>query len=126
MPKYIIFTKAIYNIGTEILYFQCFFTTKMIYNPKSIIPAGGEISRRFLQSPNAKRRFKAISKNMDFRLKKKRPPGGRLSAEVYNFTKAIYDIGTEILYFQCFLTTDIFYNSQSIILAGSEISRRFL
>ena len=35
---YLSILKVIYNIGTEILYFQCFVTTDMFLFSKSIIP----------------------------------------------------------------------------------------
>ena len=41
--------KVIYNIGTEILYFQCFVTTDMFLFSKSIIPEDSKISRRDLE-----------------------------------------------------------------------------
>ena len=60
------YTKAIYNIGTEILYFQCFLTTDMFLFSKSIIPEDSKISRRDLEHVCVKRRFKAILKKVKF------------------------------------------------------------
>ena len=48
------------------------------------------------------------------------------SNSCYTYKKTIYDIGTEILYFQCFVTTDMFLFSKSIIPEDSKISRRDL
>ena len=45
---------------------------------------------------------------------------------ILNYTKAIYNIGTELLNFQCFLTTDMFLFSKSIIPEDSKILDRYL
>ena len=60
------YTKAIYNIGTEILYFQCFVTMDMFLFSKSIIPEDSKSARRVLKHAGVKTRFKAILKKVDF------------------------------------------------------------
>ena len=52
----------IYDIGTEILYFQFFVTTDMVLFSISIIPEDLESSRRDLAFGSVKTRFKAILK----------------------------------------------------------------
>ena len=59
---YRFFAKAIYHIGTEILYFQCFVTTDMFLFSKSIIPEDLSTDWRVLKPAGVKRRFKAILK----------------------------------------------------------------
>ena len=49
-----------------------------------------------------------------------------LSSEYSSEYIIIYNIGTEILDFQCFLTTDMFLFSKCIIPEDSKISRRDL
>ena len=56
----------IYDIGTEILYFQCFVTTDMFLFSISIIPEDLETSRRDLAFGSVKTRFKAILKKSNF------------------------------------------------------------
>ena len=66
------YTKAIYNIGTEILYFQCFLTTDMFLFSKSIIFSATTTDWRVLSRGSVKTRFKAIlKKKRIFRLSTK-------------------------------------------------------
>ena len=57
-------------------------------------------------------------------------PSGVISPKTLGFAAslkaAIYNIGTEILYFQCFVTTDMFLFSKSIIPEDSKILDRDL
>ena len=99
------YKKTIYDIGTEILRFQCLNCFKTRLFCKSIIPEDSKISRRDLSFGSAKSRFKAIlKKKSDF---------------------STY-IGTEILKFQCLncFKTPLF--CKSIIPEDSKISRRDL
>ena len=57
---------AICDIGTEILYFQCFVTTDMFLFCKPIIFSGNCCVFRDLAFGSVKTRFKAISKKLDF------------------------------------------------------------
>ena len=57
--------KAIYNIGTEILYFQCLNCLQTRLFCKSIIPEDSGITRRALSNASVKTRFKAILKIKD-------------------------------------------------------------
>ena len=52
--------REIYDIGTKILYLQCFVTTDMFLFSISIIPEDLESSRRDLAFGSVKTRFKAI------------------------------------------------------------------
>ena len=54
--------REIYDIGTNILYFQCFVTTDMFLFSISIFPEDLESSRRDLAFGSVKTRFKAILK----------------------------------------------------------------
>ena len=64
--------KTIYDIGTEILEFQCLNCFKTRLFCKSIIPEDSKISRRDLSFASAKSRFKAIlKKRWIFRLSMK-------------------------------------------------------
>ena len=56
----------IYDIGTEILYFQCFVTTDMFLFCKPIIFSGNCRICRDLAFGSVKTRFKAILKKLDF------------------------------------------------------------
>ena len=56
---------AIYNIGTEILYFQCLNCLQTRLFCKSIIPEDSGSSRRALSNASVKIRFKAILKIKD-------------------------------------------------------------
>ena len=56
---------AIYNIGTEILYFQCLNCLQTRLFCKSIIPEDSGITRRALSNASVKTRFKAILKIKD-------------------------------------------------------------
>ena len=58
--------REIYDIGTKIIYFQCFVTTDMFLFSISIIPEDLESSRRDLAFDSVKTRFKAILKEVDF------------------------------------------------------------
>ena len=60
------YKKTIYDIGTEILKFQCLNCFKTPLFCKSIIPEDSKISRRDLSFPSVKSRFKAILKTSDF------------------------------------------------------------
>ena len=60
--------REIYDIGTKILYFQCFVTTDMFLFSISIIPEDLESSRRDLAFGSVKTRFKAILKKSMFGL----------------------------------------------------------
>ena len=55
----------IYNIGTEILYFQCLNCLQTRLFCKSIIPEDSGITRRALSNASVKTRFKAILKIKD-------------------------------------------------------------
>ena len=61
-----IYKKTIYDIGTEILNFQCLNCFKTRLFCKSIIPEDSKISRRDLSFPSVKSRFKAIFKKKWF------------------------------------------------------------
>ena len=61
-----IYKKTIYDIGTEILKFQCLNCFKTPLFCKSIIPEDSKISRRDLSFPSVKSRFKAIFKKCEF------------------------------------------------------------
>ena len=54
---------GIYDIGTEIIHFQCFVTTDMLLFSISIIPEDLDTSRRDLAFGSVKIRFKAILKS---------------------------------------------------------------
>ena len=56
----------IYDIGTKILYFQCFFTTDMFLFCKTILYSGSCRIFRDLAFGSIKTRFKAILKKLDF------------------------------------------------------------
>ena len=56
----------IYDIGTEILYFQCFVTTDMFLFCKPIIFSGNCRICRDLAFGSVKTHFKAILKKLDF------------------------------------------------------------
>ena len=56
----------IYDIGTEILYFQCFVTTDMFLFCKPIFFSGNCRICRDLAFGSVKTRFKAILKKLDF------------------------------------------------------------
>ena len=56
----------IYDIGTEILYFQCFVTTDMFLFCKPIIFSGNCRICRDLAFGSVKTRFKAILRKLDF------------------------------------------------------------
>ena len=58
--------RAIYDIETKILYFQCFVTTGMFLFSISIIPEDLESSRQDLAFDSVKTRFKAILKKSNF------------------------------------------------------------
>ena len=60
------YKKTIYDIGTEILKFQCLNCFKTPLFCKSIIPEDSKISRRDLSFPSVKSRFKAIFKKVKF------------------------------------------------------------
>ena len=80
--------REIYDIGTKILYFQCFVTTDMFLFCKPIIFSGNCRICRDLAFGSIKTRFKAILKNWIFRprliFSRTFAPGGRLSYEAYN------------------------------------------
>ena len=61
-----IYKKTIYDIGTEILKFQCLNCFKTRLFCKSIIPEDSKISRRDLSFASVKSRFKAILKKVKF------------------------------------------------------------
>ena len=61
-----IYKKTIYDIGTEILKFQCLNCFKTRLFCKSIIPEDSKISRRDLSFASVKSRFKAIFKKSEF------------------------------------------------------------
>ena len=65
------YKKTIYDIGTEILKFQCLNCFKTPLFCKSIIPEDSKISRRDLSFASVKSRFKAILKKWNFRLSTK-------------------------------------------------------
>ena len=89
----------IYNIGTEILYFQCLNCLQTRLFCKSIIPEDSGITRRALSNASVKTRFKAfwdISSKICMRPWIRRhpfswtfAPGGRLSYEAYKVTQNI-------------------------------------
>ena len=54
------------DIGTKILYFQCFFTTDMFLFCKTILYSGNCRICRDLAFASVKTRFKAILKKLDF------------------------------------------------------------
>ena len=56
----------IYDIGTEILYFQCFVITDMLLFCKPILFSGNGRIVRDLSFGSIKTRFKAILKKLDF------------------------------------------------------------
>ena len=58
------YEKTIYDIGTEILKFQCLNCFKTRLFCKSIIPEDSKISRRDLSFASVKSRFKAIFKKV--------------------------------------------------------------
>jgi len=60
------YKKTIYDIGTEILKFQCLNCFKTRLFCKSIIPEDSKISRRDLSFASVKSRFKAIFKKSEF------------------------------------------------------------
>ena len=87
--------QIIYDIGTIILYFQCFVTTDMFLFCKPIVFSGNCRICRDLAFGSVKTRFKAILKNWIVRPRSTFSwtfaPGGRLSYEAYNvFTCLIY------------------------------------
>ena len=101
---------------------------------KSIIPEDSKSARRVLKPASVKRRFKAIFKKlffgawiglyaifMDFCHRRATKFGASCNSH-----NEIYDIGVKILYFQCFVTTNMFLLSKSIIPEDSKISRRDL
>ena len=63
---YILFGTEIYDIATEILYFQCFVTTDMFLFCKPINFSGNCRILRDLAFGSVKTRFKAILKKLDF------------------------------------------------------------
>ena len=105
--------QIIYDIGTKILYFQCFVTTDMFLFCKPIIFSGNCRICRDLAFGSVKTRFKAILKNWIFRPRSTFSwtfaPGGRLRYEAYNvFTFLIYIYITftfTLLFFMGFFTT---------------------
>ena len=87
--------QIIYDIGTKILYFQCFVTTDMFLFCKPIFFSGNCRICRDLAFGSVKTRFKAILKNWIFRPRSTFSwtfaPRGRLRYEAYNvFTFLIY------------------------------------
>ena len=85
----------IYDIGTKILFVQCFVTTDMFLFCKPIFFSGNCRICRDLAFGSVKTRFKAILKNWIFRPRSTFSwtfaPGGRLRYEAYNvFTFLIY------------------------------------
>ena len=68
MPRSKLFIShnEIYDIGTKIIYFQCFVTTDMFLFCKPIIFSGNCRICRDLAHGSVKTRFKAILKKLDF------------------------------------------------------------
>ena len=85
----------LYDIGTKILFVQCFVATDMFSFSKPIFFSGNCRIFRDLAFGSIKTRFKAILKKLDFSVQidfsaqiyffnELLPPGGRLSYEAYN------------------------------------------
>ena len=90
-----------YDIGTKIIFVQCFVTTDMFLFCKPIIFSGNCRICRDLAFGSVKTRFKAILKKLDFSVQidfsaqiyffyEHLPPGGRLSYEAYNVEVSKY------------------------------------
>ena len=103
---------GICDIGTEILYFQCFVTTDMFLFCKPIFFSGNCRICRDLAFGSVKTHLKAILKKLDFSAQidfsaqlyffhELCPPGGRLSYEAYNVDVSKYHTCT------CSLTLDL-------------------
>ena len=93
-------TCCLYDIGTKILYFQCFVTTDMFLFCKPIILSGNCRIFRDLAFGSVKTRFKAILKKtvfsaqIDFSaqiyfLNELLPPEGDISAQIYFFNELL-------------------------------------
>ena len=84
----------IYDIGTKILYFQCFVTTDMFLFCKPIFLSGNCRIYRDLAFGSVKTRFKAFwdifSKKYMLRFSWTFAPGGRLSYEAYGTTSRFH------------------------------------
>ena len=91
---------GICDIGTEILYFQCFVTTDMFLFCKPIIFSGNCRICRDLAFGSVKTRFKAILKKLDFSAQidfsahiylfhELLPPEGDFSAQNYFFNELL-------------------------------------